>query len=76
MTDIIYTENLKVKANYSKRSFTIRVDKEKHRTNEMPIRDFYNMLKYTAQDWRYFLESDKGAYKNITKTIRNYERRS
>lgn len=57
--DTIDTEELKVKVNYSHKSFTIRTSDGKYRTNRLSVREFHNMLKYTEQDWRYFLETEQ-----------------
>lgn len=51
-------ENINVKANNSKRTYTIRTDYSKYRTNPMNKEEFNNAYYWTANDWRNFLKTD------------------
>ena len=50
-------ETLKISANHSKRTFTIRTDVAKYRTIRLPKEEFNSCLDNTGQDWRVFLRS-------------------
>ena len=50
-------ETLKISANHSKRTFTIRTDVAKYRTIRMSKEEFQSCLNNTGQDWRVFLRS-------------------
>ena len=52
-------------ANQSRRTFTIRVNKSKYRTNPMPKDEFEHAERnWTANDWQNFLSSS-GDYYNV-----------
>ena len=48
-------ETLKISANHSKRTFTIRTDVAKYRTIRLSKDEFNSFLNNTGQDWRQFL---------------------
>ena len=50
-------ETLKISANHSKRTFTIRTDYAKYRTIRLSKEEFQSCLNNTGQDWRVFLRS-------------------
>ena len=50
-------ETLKISANHSKRTFTIRTDVAKYRTIRLSKEEFISCLNNTGQDWRIFLRS-------------------
>ena len=50
-------ETLKISANHSKRTFTIRTDVAKYRTIRLSKEEFNSCLNNTGQDWRVFLMS-------------------
>ena len=50
-------ETLKISANHSKRTFTIRTDIAKYRTIRLSKDEFNSCLNNTGQDWRQFLRS-------------------
>ena len=50
-------ETLKISANHSKRTFTIRTDYAKYRTIRLSKEEFNSCLNNTGQDWRIFLRS-------------------
>ena len=50
-------ETLKISANHSKRTFTIRTDVAKYRTIRLSKEEFNSCLNNTGQDWRIFLRS-------------------
>jgi arsenate reductase-like glutaredoxin family protein len=50
-------ETLKISANHSKRTFTIRTDVAKYRTIRLSKEEFQSCLNNTGQDWRVFLRS-------------------
>ena len=50
-------ETLKISANHSKRTFTIRTDVAKYRTIRLSKEEFNSCLDNTGQDWRVFLRS-------------------
>ena len=50
-------ETLKISANHSKRTFTIRTDVAKYRTIRLSKEEFQSCLNNTGQDWRQFLRS-------------------
>ena len=50
-------ETLKISANHSKRTFTIRTDVAKYRTIRLSKEEFNSCLNNTGQDWRQFLRS-------------------
>lgn len=49
---------IKVSANHSKRTFTIRKNGLKYRTYPMNKEEFSSSLYMTANDWNYFLKSN------------------
>lgn len=49
---------IKVKANHSKRTFTIRTDGFKYRTIQLSKEEFQRELYNTANDWNQFLKSN------------------
>ena len=49
---------IKVRANRSKRTFTIRKSGLKFRTYTMSKDEFNSSLNMTANDWNYFLKSN------------------
>ncbi|WP_122333109.1 hypothetical protein [Parabacteroides sp. AF48-14] len=49
---------INVKANHSKRTFTIRVEGSKYRTVQLSKEEFNSCLHNTANDWADFLKSD------------------
>jgi len=49
---------IKVKANQSKRTFTIRTEAAKYRTNQMSKEEFEICENNTSNDWAQFLKSD------------------
>lgn len=51
-------ETLKISANHSKRTFTIRTDVAKYRTIRLSKDEFNSCLNNTGQDWSVFLRSD------------------
>ena len=50
-------ETLKISANHSKRTFTIRTDVAKYSTIMLSKDEFNSCLNNTGQDWRQFLRS-------------------
>lgn len=50
---------IKATANHSKRTFTIRTDSAKYRTNKMDKEEFQSCLYNTASDWNQFLKSEE-----------------
>lgn len=51
-------ETLKISANHSRRTFTIRTEVAKYRTIRLSNEEFNSCLNNTGQDWRQFLRSD------------------
>lgn len=51
-------ENINVKANNRKKTYTIRTDFNKYRTNPMTKDEFNSAYYWTANDWRNFLKTD------------------
>jgi hypothetical protein len=51
-------QEIKVKANKSKRTFTIRINGSKYRTYPMSKEEFQSESNNTANDWKQFLRSD------------------
>ncbi|RHJ76137.1 hypothetical protein DW103_17280 [Parabacteroides sp. AM08-6] len=49
---------INVKANHSKRTFTIRVEGSKYRTVQLSKEEFNSCLHNTSNDWANFLKSD------------------
>lgn len=49
---------LKVSANKSKKTFTIRTNGSKYRTLPMPKDEFQQAEYWTANDWNNFLKTD------------------
>lgn len=49
---------INVKANHSKRTFTIRVEGSKYRTYQMDKETFSAELNNTANDWAQFLKGN------------------
>ena len=56
-------ETLKISANHSKRTFTIRTDVAKYRTIRLPKEEFNSCLNNTVQDWNFFLRKGADYYK-------------
>jgi len=56
---------MKVTANYSKRTFTIRKNGSKYRTFKMSVVEFSMELGNTEGDWKQFLKS--GDYYEVKK---------
>jgi predicted secreted protein len=54
---------INVKANQSKRTFTIRVDGFKYRTIQMNKEEFESSEYMTANDWQQFLNGTNDYYK-------------
>lgn len=54
---------IKVKANYSARTFTIRTEIAKYRTHPMSKDEFRTALYDTADDWQNFLNRTDDYYK-------------
>ena len=50
-------ETLKISANHSKRTFTIRTDVAKYRTIRLSKEEFQSCLNNTGQDWKQWLRS-------------------
>jgi predicted secreted protein len=53
---------INVKANQSKRTFTIRVDGAKYRTIQMSKEEFESCEYMTANDWQQFLKGTNDYY--------------
>ena len=51
-------ETLKISANHSKRTFTIRTYVAKYRTIRLSKEEFQSCLNNTVQDWKQWLRSD------------------
>jgi arsenate reductase-like glutaredoxin family protein len=51
-------KEIMVKANKSRRTFTIITDVAKYRTYQMSKEEFQSCLHNTQNDWRNFLRSD------------------
>lgn len=49
---------IRVSANHSKRTFTIRTESAKYRTYKMSKQEFEGCLDNTANDWQYFMRSN------------------
>ena len=58
---------IKVTANYSKRTFTIRKESAKFRTLEMSQNEFDECEYNTTEDWEYFLRTQGGSYYEVKK---------
>ena len=73
MLHLIFNNNMKtisgkeinVRANKSKRTFTIRTNGFKYRTVRMNKEEFNNNSNNTANDWNYFLHSCSGDYYKV-----------
>lgn len=57
MSKTITGRVINVTPNYSKRTFTIRVEGSKYRTYQMDKVTFSESLNMTANDWQQFLNS-------------------
>jgi len=53
---------IKITANHSKRTFTIRKNRSKYRTYPFSTREFKNNLHNTGDDWNQFLRHSDGDY--------------
>lgn len=53
---------ISVRANVSRRTFTIRTESAKYRTVQMSKDEFRSCERNTANDWQHFLNSTNGAY--------------
>ena len=49
---------IRVSANYFKRTFTIKTESGKYRTNKMSKEEFQSCLNNTGNDWQNFLRSE------------------
>lgn len=58
-------KEINVRANKSKRTFTIRTNGFKYRTVIMNKEDFANNMHNTTNDWNYFLHSCSGDYYKV-----------
>ena len=56
--ETISGRTINVKANQSKRTFTIRVEGAKYRTYSMSKDEFESCENNTANDWQQFLKSN------------------
>ena len=56
-------EVLRISANHSKRTFTIRTDVAKYRTVRLCKEEFNSYLNNTVQDWKFFLRKGDDYYK-------------
>ena len=56
-------EVLRISANHSKRTFTIRTDVAKYRTIRLSKEEFNSCLNNTVQDWKFFLRKGDDYYK-------------
>ena len=56
-------ETIKVRANYSKKHFTIKTESGKYRTTPMAKEEFNLCLNNTGNDWRHFLSGSGDYYK-------------
>ena len=54
--------SIKVKANHSKRTFTIRTESSKYRTCVFSKEEFDELDNNTLSDWKYFLRSQDFYY--------------
>lgn len=54
--------HFKVSSNKSARTFTLVVDGTKYRTVKMDKEEFQSCLNHTANDWNYFLKSNRDYY--------------
>ena len=54
---------MKVTANYSKKTFTIRKNGLKYRTLFMSTEEFNEELRNTENDWKQFLKTSDAYYK-------------
>lgn len=61
----ITDKEINVRANKSRRTFTIRVNGNKYRTVRMSKDEYRSLLSNTAYDWRYFLNSCSGDYYKV-----------
>ena len=50
--------DLRISANHTARTFTIRTESAKYRTCKMTQAEFRSALHYTGNDWQEFLKSD------------------
>ena len=55
-------KTIKVKANNSNRTFTIRTESSKYRTNKMSKAEFMSNENNTANDWQSFLNNSSDYY--------------
>lgn len=51
-------EEIKVSHNKKNRTFTIRINGSKYRTDKMDKIEFESCLSNTGNDWKYFLKSN------------------
>ena len=56
-------EVLRISANHSKRTFTIRTDVAKYRTVRLCKEEFNSYLNNTVHDWSFFLRKGDDYYK-------------
>jgi hypothetical protein len=64
-TTTITGREIKVSANQSKRTFTIRTDAGKYRTFPMSKQEFRSCEHNSGQDWQNFLRYQSGDYFKI-----------
>lgn len=61
----IHGREFMVTPNHGHRTFTIRIDGKKYRTNVMSEWYFNECLKYDGNDWEYFMINDKHGYAEV-----------
>lgn len=52
-------KEIKVSKNISKRTYTLRVNGSKYRTNSMSSEEYYQAELWTGNDWNEFLKTDE-----------------
>ena len=62
-TQTISGREIKVSANHSAMTFTIRTETGKYRTTRMSKAEFDSCLNMTGNDWQYFLCTSSDYYK-------------
>ena len=53
---------MRVTANHSKRTFTIRKEGSKYRTQTFTSEDFFDLNFNTSKDWEHFLRTNENYY--------------
>jgi arsenate reductase-like glutaredoxin family protein len=56
---------ISIKANQSKRTFTIKTSTGKYRTNKMSVEEFDSCENNTGNDWQQFLNTSSGEYYKV-----------